>query len=62
LNIDKENPNLRLKNIYLKQFDENEEIYEDCNILEVRELKKRKIMLKWLNEDDLIMTMLKELT
>lgn len=44
----------RLKNIYLKQFDEFEEEYEDCNILEIAELKKRKVMTNWINEDDLI--------
>ena len=43
--VDSEDPNLRLKNIYLRQFDENEEKYEDCNFFEVIELKKRKTII-----------------
>ena len=36
--VDSNEPMLRMKNIYLKQFDEDEEEYEDCNILEIAEL------------------------
>jgi len=39
--VDAENPMLRLKNIYLKQFTPFEKHYRDCNIYEVAELKKR---------------------
>lgn len=50
---------LRLKNMVLREFDEYEEEYEDCNVLEVIELRKRKNILKWINEDDLIMQLIK---
>ena len=43
----------------LREFDEYEEEYEDCNVLEVIELRKRKNILKWINEDDLIMQLIK---
>ena len=58
--VDEENPLLRLKNIYLRQFDEFEEEYEDCNILEKEELRKRKAILKWIGEDDLITKLIAE--
>ena len=51
--VDEDNP-LRLKNMYLRQFDEYEEAYEDCNEFEIAELKKRKQFTTWLYEDDLI--------
>ena len=52
--VDAENPDLRLRNMYLKQFDEYEEAYEDCNSTEIAELKKRKRFTNWIYEDDLI--------
>jgi len=55
LKVDENNPLLRLKNMYIKQFDEDEERYDDCNILEINEHKKRMNITKWINEDDLIM-------
>lgn len=42
LKVDADNPMLRLKNMILREFDEYEEDYEDCNVMEVIELKKRK--------------------
>jgi len=57
--VDEDEPLLRLKNMVLRQFDEYEEDYEDCNIMEVNELIKRKAILKWINEDDLIMQLIK---
>ena len=57
--VDEEQPMLRLKNMVLREFDEYEEEYEDCNVLEVLELRKRKNILKWINEDDLIMQLIK---
>ena len=53
--VDEEQPMLRLKNMVLREFDEYEEDYEDCNVMEINELKKRKQINKWINEDDLIM-------
>lgn len=58
--MDSNDPFKRLKNIYLREFDEFEEDYDDCNILEIQELKKRKAMNKWINEDDLITQLIKE--
>ena len=43
----------------LREFDEYEEEYEDCNVMEVLELQKRKNIMKWINEDDLIMQLIK---
>ena len=39
---------LRLKNMYLKQFTEFEENYEDCNDAEKEELRRRKTIIKWI--------------
>lgn len=50
----------RLKNIYLREWAEDEEDYEDCNIIEITELKKRKETVQWLNTDDLVAKLLKE--
>lgn len=58
--VDKDEPNLRLKNIYLRQFDENEEKYEDCNFFEICELKKRKAINQWIEEDDFVQYLIKE--
>ena len=57
--VDEDNP-LRLKNMYLRQFDEYEEAYEDCNEFEIAELKKRKQFTTWLYEDDLIKKLIQE--
>ena len=57
--VDEEQPMLRLKNMVLREFDEYEEDYEDCNVMEINELKKRKQINKWINEDDLIMQLIK---
>lgn len=51
---------LRLKNMYLKQFTEFEENYEDCNDAEKEELRRRKTIIKWIQEDDLVSVMLQE--
>ena len=50
----------RLKNIYLREFDDDEEDYEDCNIVEIAELKKRKATVEWLNTDDLVAKLIQE--
>ena len=50
----------RLKNIYLREFSEYEEDYEDCNIVEIAELKRRKETVQWLNTDDLVAKLIQE--
>jgi len=46
--------------MYLKQFTEFEEDYKDCNNLEKEELRRRKAIIKWIHEDDLVSVMLQE--
>ena len=58
--MDGADPMRRLKNIYLREWAEDEEDYEDCNIIEITELKKRKETVQWLNTDDLVAKLLKE--
>ena len=58
--MDGADPMRRLKNIYLREWSEHEEDYEDCNIIEITELKKRKETVQWLNTDDLVAKLLKE--
>ena len=57
--IDCDTPHLRLKNLYLKQFQPFEKEYPDCNIYEINELKKRSEILKWASVD-LITSLIKE--
>ena len=40
--VDGADPMRRLKNIYLREWGDSEEEYEDCNIIEIAELKKKK--------------------
>jgi len=49
--INKNNPLLRLKNIYLRNFEAGEVDFTDCNAYEVIELKKRAEIFKWVEED-----------
>ena len=58
--MDGADPMRRLKNIYLRGFSEYEEEYEDCNIIEIAELKKRKAIVEWLNTDDLVAKLIQE--
>ena len=58
--VDGADPMRRLKNIYLREFSEYEEEYEDCNIIEIAELKKRKATVEWLNTDDLVAKLIQE--
>ena len=58
--MDGADPMRRLKNIYLREWSEHEEDYEDCNFIEINELKKRKETVQWLNTDDLVAKLLKE--
>ena len=46
--------------MYLKQFTEFEEDYKDCNNSEKEELRRRKAIIKWIYEDDLVSVMLQE--
>jgi len=57
--VDEETPMLRLKNIYLKEWAEDETEFEDCNIYERNELMKRREIDKWLS-DDLISKLIEE--
>lgn len=59
--IDGPYPLLRLKNIYLRNFTPKETEFSNCNIYEVAELKKRAVILKWI-EDDMIRQLIKETT
>lgn len=49
--VDKDNPLLRLKNIYLRTFAKDETEFADCNMLEVISLKKRAEVLEWAKTD-----------
>jgi len=57
--VDEENPMLRLKNIYLREWAEDEVEFDDCNIYERNELMKRREIDKWLS-DDLISKLIEE--
>ena len=49
--IDSDNPLLRLKMMYLKDWKEEETEFADCNTLEVLALKKRFAINKWAKQD-----------
>ena len=49
--VNEENPLLRLKNLYLREFADDETEFEDCNAEEKIELLKRKEIEKWLSDD-----------
>lgn len=57
--VDEQTPMLRLKNIYLREWAEDEAEFEDCNIYERNELMKRREIDKWLS-DDLISKLIEE--
>lgn len=57
--MDEQTPMLRLKNIYLREWAEDEAEFEDCNIYERNELMKRREIDKWLS-DDLISKLIEE--
>ena len=59
--VDGSNSLLRLKNIYLRHFPSDETEYPDCNAYEIIEIKKRREITLWA-EDDLIRQLLREST
>ena len=40
--VDAREPLKRLKNLYLRQWDDDEEEFEDCNIVEIDTIRKRR--------------------
>ena len=56
--INKETPGIRYRNIYLEEYEEGD--WKNCNIEEIRLLKKRKALQTWIHENDLIKQLLME--
>ena len=50
--INSDDPKLRYKNIYMQTYEPGD--WKNCNIHEIRELKKRKKLEEWLLENDLL--------
>ena len=56
--INADNPQLRYKNLYVQTYEAGS--WKDCNIDEVRELKKRRKLEEWLLGNDLLKQLLLE--